>query len=63
MAQTLTPLEQQLARQLEKLTAEQAGRIQDLEDRVAELEKERKAMRRMLDFFDALNSPQPSSDG
>lgn len=63
MAQTLTPLEQQLARQLEKLTAEQAGRIQDLEDRVAELEMERKAMRRMLDFFDALNSPQPSSDG
>ncbi|PZX06065.1 hypothetical protein [Celeribacter halophilus] len=63
MAQTLSPLEQQLARQLEKLTAEQACRIQDLEDRVAELEKERKAMRRMLDFFDALNSPQPSSDG
>jgi uncharacterized coiled-coil protein SlyX len=63
MAQTLTPLEQQLARQLEKLTAEQAGRIQDLEDRVAELEKERKAMRRMLDFFDALNRPQSSSNG
>lgn len=63
MAQTLTPLEQQLAMQLEKLTAEQAGRIQDLEDRVAELEMERKAMRRMLDFFDTLNRQQPSLDG
>jgi nitrogen-specific signal transduction histidine kinase len=63
MAQTLTPLEQQLARQLEKLTAEQAGRIRDLEDRVAELEKERKAMRRMLDFFDTLNRPQSSFGG
>ena len=57
----LSPLELKLTQQIEQFLHQQSDRIQDLEDRVAQLEEERAALTTMLNLFDALKTPLSSS--